>query len=150
MVHGSIATAGVAVLLLFGTAAPALADDPPTPRAVTVPRAGRAAPSGASYETLITYANDSARDLTALQLQARDVDAARNENFAQTIALDALSEKPSVIRDRLEREAIRLSAGTRMPSASSSTSSARRRASPGRSCSRPSTIIRPQMLDRLY
>ena len=117
MVHGSIATAGVAVLLLFGTAAPALADDPPTPRAVTVPRAGRAAPSGASYETLITYANDSARDLTALQLQARDVDVARNENFAQTSTLNALTERPSVIRDRLEREAIRLSAVTRVPSA---------------------------------
>ena len=117
LVHGSIATAGVAALLLFGTAAPALADDPPTPRAVTAPRAGRAAPSGASYETLITYANDSARDLTALQLQARDVDVARNENFAQTSTLNALTERPSVIRDRLEREAIRLSAVTRVPSA---------------------------------
>ena len=99
------------------TAAPALADDPPTPRAVTAPRGGRAAPSGASYETLITYANDSARDLTALQLQARDVDVARNENFAQTSTLNALTERPSVIRDRLEREAIRLSAVTRVPSA---------------------------------
>lgn len=116
LVHSIVASAGVAALLFFATATPALADDPPTPRAVTAPRAGRAAPSGASYETLITYANDSARDLTALQQQAREVDAARNENFTQTSTLDALTARPSVIRDRLEREALRLSAATRTPS----------------------------------
>jgi murein DD-endopeptidase MepM/ murein hydrolase activator NlpD len=112
-----VATAVGAVLLSFGNVAPALADDPPTPpRAVTVPRAGRAAPSGASYETLITYANDSARDLTALEQEARDVDAARTENVAQLSTLGALTERPAVIRDRLEREAVRLSAAARMPS----------------------------------
>jgi murein DD-endopeptidase MepM/ murein hydrolase activator NlpD len=74
--------------------------------------AGRAAPSGASYEKLVSFANDSAADLTALQKQARDVDAARVENFTQTSALDALTERPGVIKDRLEREAIRLSAET--------------------------------------
>jgi murein DD-endopeptidase MepM/ murein hydrolase activator NlpD len=116
LVHGFVASAGVAALVFFASASPALADDPPTPRAATAPRAGRAAPSGASYETLIRYANDSARDLTALRQQARDVDAARNENFAQLTTLAALTERPSVIRDRLEREAIRLSAAVRTPS----------------------------------
>jgi murein DD-endopeptidase MepM/ murein hydrolase activator NlpD len=115
-VHGIVATAGVAVLVLFGAAAPALADDPPTPRAVTAPRAARVAPSGGSYEKLITYANDSARDLTALQKEARDVDAARNENFLQTSAIEALTDRPGVVRDRLERDALRLSAAGQMPS----------------------------------
>jgi murein DD-endopeptidase MepM/ murein hydrolase activator NlpD len=116
LVHSTVAAAGVAALLLFGTAAPALADDPPTPRAVTAPRAGRAAPSGASYEKIISYANDSARDLTDLQQQARDVDAARNENLAQASSLEALTQRPGVIRDRLEREALRLSSATKVPS----------------------------------
>ncbi len=102
------AIAGIAVLLFFGTAAPALADDPPTPpRAAPAPRGLPATPSGASYETLITFANDSARELAALQQQARDVDAARNENFDQISTLTALTEKPHVVRDRLEREALR-------------------------------------------
>lgn len=102
------AIASIAVLLFFGTAAPALADDPPTPpRAAPAPRGLSATPSGASYETLITFANDSARDLAALQQQARDVDAARNENFDQISTLTALTEKPHVVRDRLEREALR-------------------------------------------
>jgi murein DD-endopeptidase MepM/ murein hydrolase activator NlpD len=114
---GAAAIAGVAVLLFFGTEAPALADDPPTPpRAAPAPRGLPATPSGASYETLITFANDSARDLAALQQQARDVDAARNENFDQISTLAALTEKPSMVRDRLEREALRLSASARMPS----------------------------------
>jgi murein DD-endopeptidase MepM/ murein hydrolase activator NlpD len=113
---GPLAIASVAVLLLFGTAAPALADDPTPPRAVVVPRAGRTAPSGASYETLITFANDSARDLRALQQRAREVVTERNETLAQISALTALTEKPSAVRDRLEREALRLSASTRAPS----------------------------------
>jgi murein DD-endopeptidase MepM/ murein hydrolase activator NlpD len=127
-VRSTVATAGVAVLLLFGTATPALADDPPTPRAVTAPRTGRAAPSGASYEKLITYANDSARDLTALQQEARDVDAARNENFVQTSTLETLTERPKLVRDRLEREALRLSATTRMPSPTTLTAAVRQAA----------------------
>jgi murein DD-endopeptidase MepM/ murein hydrolase activator NlpD len=113
---GAAAIAGVAVLLFFGTAAPALADDPPMPpRAAPAPRGLPATPSGASYETLIIFANDSARDLAALQQRARDVDAARNENFDQLSMLAALTEKPSVVRDRLEREALRLSANAQMP-----------------------------------
>lgn len=114
---GRLTIAGVAVLLFLGTAAPALADDPPTPpRAVPAPRGLPATPSSSSYQTLITFANDSARDLAALQQQARDVDAARNDNFAQSSTLAVLTEKPSAVRDRLEREALRLSASTRVPS----------------------------------
>jgi murein DD-endopeptidase MepM/ murein hydrolase activator NlpD len=91
-------------------AAPALADDPPTsPRAAPAPRGLPATPSGASYEKLIIFANDSARDLGALQQEARDVDAARNETIGQLITLATLTERPGKIRDRLEREAIRLS-----------------------------------------
>jgi murein DD-endopeptidase MepM/ murein hydrolase activator NlpD len=105
---GAAAIAGVTVLVFFGTAAPALADDPPTPpRAAPAPRGLPATPSGASYETLITFANDSARDLAALQQRARDVDAARNENFDQISTLAALTKKPSVVRDRFEREELR-------------------------------------------
>jgi murein DD-endopeptidase MepM/ murein hydrolase activator NlpD len=106
--------AGAAVLLFLGTAAPALAEDPP--RAAPVPRAGRALPTGSSYEEVINHAKDSARDLTALQQQARDVAAARNEAAARISALAALTEKPSAVRDRLEREALRLSARPRIPS----------------------------------
>ena len=115
---GAVVIAGVAALVLFGTATPALADEPPTPpRAVPAPRALPATPTGASYETLITFANNSARDLGALQQQARDVDAARDETFDQISALEALTNKSSTVRDRLEREALRLSASTNMPSA---------------------------------
>ena len=96
-------------------AAPALADDPP--RAAPAPRAGRAAPSGANYEEIITFAKDSARDLVALQQHAREVVAARNETAAQLSALAALTERPSAVRDRLQRDALRLSAGTRILSA---------------------------------
>src|SRR5688572_32675656 len=71
------AIAGAVVLVFLGTAAPALADDPP--RAAPAPRAGRAAPSGANYEEVINYAKDSARDITALQQQAHEAAAARNE-----------------------------------------------------------------------
>lgn len=109
---------GAVVLVISGMAAPALADDPsPPPRAVTAPRGLPPTPSSASYETLITFANNSARDLAALQQQARDVDAARNENLDQISTLEALTQKPGAIRDRLEREALRLSAGTKIPSA---------------------------------
>ncbi|MEP6694176.1 MAG: M23 family metallopeptidase [Chloroflexota bacterium] len=109
--------AGVAALLFFTTAAPALADDPPTPpRAAPAPRG---APKSNSYETLINFANDSARDLAALQQQARDVDAARSENLAQLTTLAALTEKPSAVRGRLEREAVRLSARSEMPALTS-------------------------------
>jgi murein DD-endopeptidase MepM/ murein hydrolase activator NlpD len=108
------AIAGAVVLVFLGMAAPALADDPP--RAVTAPRAGRAAPTGSSYEEVINYAKDSARDLTSLQQQARDVAAARNEAAAQLSTLHALTQKPSAVRDRLEREALRLSAAPRIPS----------------------------------
>jgi len=104
----AVAIAGAVVLLFFGMAAPALADDPP--RAVPVPRAGRAAPSSANYEQIINFAKDSAQDLTALQQQARDVASARNETAAQLSMLAALTEKPSAVRDRIERDAIRLSA----------------------------------------
>ena len=91
-------------------AAPAFADDPPTPpRAAPAPRGLPAAPSGASYDKLITFANDSARDLGALKQQARDVDEARNETIGQLITLATLTERPGTVRDRLEREAIRLS-----------------------------------------
>jgi murein DD-endopeptidase MepM/ murein hydrolase activator NlpD len=114
---GPLAIAGAAVLLLCGAAAPALADDPPTPpRAAAAPRAGRALPSGASYETVVTYANDSARDLGELQEQAREVATARSETYAQISTLAALTNRPSAVRDRLEREALRLSANTRAPS----------------------------------
>lgn len=108
------AIAGAVVLVLLGTAAPALAEDPP--RAVPAPRAGRAAPTGSSYEEVINYAKDSARDMTALQQQARDVAAARNDAAAQLSTLAALTQKPSAVRDRLEREALRLSAAPRIPS----------------------------------
>jgi len=99
---------------LLGMAAPALADDPP--RAAPAPRAGRAAPSGANYEEVINYAKDSASDMTALQQQAREVSAARNATAAQISTLGALTAKPSAVRDRLEREALRLSATPRIPS----------------------------------
>jgi murein DD-endopeptidase MepM/ murein hydrolase activator NlpD len=113
---GPLAIAGAVVLQLFGTAAPALADDPPTtPRAAPAPRAGRAAPSGSSYDEVISYAKDSARDLSVLHQEARDVVAERNETAAQIITLAALTEKPGVVRDRLEREALRLSAKPRTP-----------------------------------
>ena len=104
-------SAGAVLLVSFGMAAPALADDPPTPpRAAPAPRGLPATPSGASYDKLITFANESARDLSALKQQARDVDAARNETIGQLITLATLTERPGKIRDRLEREAIRLSA----------------------------------------
>jgi murein DD-endopeptidase MepM/ murein hydrolase activator NlpD len=106
--------AGAVVLVFLGMAAPALADDPP--RAAPAPRAGRATPSGADYEEVINYAKDSARDITALQQQARDVAAARNATAAQISTLTALTAKPSAVRDRLEREALRLSASPRVPS----------------------------------
>ncbi|MGH2490826.1 MAG: M23 family metallopeptidase, partial [Candidatus Limnocylindria bacterium] len=89
------------------------------PRAAPAPRAGRAVPDGASFETLVTHANDSARDLTALQQQARDVATARNETLAQISTLTALTEKPSAVRDRLARQALRLSAREQMPPAGS-------------------------------
>jgi len=115
---GAAAIAGAVLLALLGTAAPALADDPPTPpRAVPAARGIPAAPSGGSYEQLISFANDTARDLGAMQQQARDVAAERNETFAQISTLAALTQKPSVVRDRLEREALRLSATTKIPSA---------------------------------
>jgi murein DD-endopeptidase MepM/ murein hydrolase activator NlpD len=114
---GPVVIAGAAVLVLLGTAAPALADDPPTaPRAVAVPRAGRALPSGSSYEAVVTYAKDTARDLGALQQEARDVAAERTETAAQISTLAAMTEKPGVVRDRLERDALRLSGSTRTPS----------------------------------
>ena len=106
LVHGPFRAAAIAcavVLVVLGMAAPALADDPP--RAAPVPRAGRAAPSGGNYEEVINYAKDSARDMTALQQQARDAAAARNATAAQISALTALTAKPSAVRDRLEREA---------------------------------------------
>ncbi|HET9809990.1 MAG TPA: peptidoglycan DD-metalloendopeptidase family protein [Candidatus Limnocylindria bacterium] len=108
------AIAGAVVLVFLGTAAPALADDPP--RASPAPRAGRAAPSGANYEEVINYAKDSARDITALRQQAHEVAAARNETAAQISTLAALTQKPSAVRDRLEREALRLSARPQIPS----------------------------------
>jgi murein DD-endopeptidase MepM/ murein hydrolase activator NlpD len=110
--------AGAVVLVFLGAAVPALADDPPTPpRAVPAPRGIPATPSGGSYEQLISFAKDSARDLGAMQQQARDVAAERNETLAQISTLSALTEKPSAVRDRLEREALRLSATTKIPSA---------------------------------
>jgi len=113
---GAAVIAGVLVFL--GTAAPALADDPPTPpRAVAAPRGIPATPSGGSYEQLISFAKDTARDLGAMQQQARDVAAERNDAFAQISTLSALTGKPSAVRDRLEREALRLSATTKTPSA---------------------------------
>lgn len=108
---GAAAIAGAVVLVFLGMAAPVLADDPP--RAAPAPRAGRATPSGASYEEIINFAKDSARDLAALQQQARDVATARDETAAQLSTLAALTEKPSAVRDRLEREALRLSASTK-------------------------------------
>jgi murein DD-endopeptidase MepM/ murein hydrolase activator NlpD len=107
---GSVVCAGAAVLLLFGMAAPAFADDPPAPRAVPQPRVGRAAPSGTSYNELVTYANDSARDLGALHQQARDVTVERVAVSAEIKRLEKLTERPSLVRDRLERQALRLSA----------------------------------------
>ena len=114
---GPLVIAGVAVVLSFGTATPGLAEDPLTPRrAAPAPRAGaHPAPEGASYEALITHANESARDLTALQQQARDVAHARDETIAQMSALAVLTARPSAVRDRLERHALRLSAMERPP-----------------------------------
>jgi murein DD-endopeptidase MepM/ murein hydrolase activator NlpD len=110
-------SAGAVVLVFLGMAAPALADDPPTPpRAAPAPRGLPATPSGASYEKLIDFANDSARDLGGLQQQARDVDEARQENRQQINDLAVLTRKPGLVRNRLEREARRLSALTTMPS----------------------------------
>ena len=107
---GPIVSAGAVVLMFLGTAAPALADDPPTPpRAAPAPRGLPATPSGTSYDKLISFANDSARDLSALQQQARDVDAARKETIGELITLATLTDRPGKVRDRLEREAIRLS-----------------------------------------
>lgn len=115
---GPLAIAGVAVLLLFGTAAPALADDPPTPpRASAGPRGGRAAPSGASYDEIISYAKDSARDLSALQQQAHEVASERSETLSEINRLAALTARPSAVRDRIEREALRLSVREQVPSA---------------------------------
>lgn len=103
--------AGAVVLVSLGMAAPALADDPPSPpRAAPAPRGLPATPSGASYEKIISFANDSARDLSALRQQARDVDAAREETITQLITLANQTDRPAIVRDRLEREAIRLSA----------------------------------------
>jgi murein DD-endopeptidase MepM/ murein hydrolase activator NlpD len=99
--------------------APAFADDPPTPpRAAPAPRGLPATPSGSSYEKLINFANDSARDLGALQQRARDVDTARRETIDQLITLATRTERPGIVRDRLEREAIRLSASDETRSAS--------------------------------
>lgn len=117
LVHGpfgAVAIAGAVVLVLLGMAAPALADDPP--RAAPAPRAGRAAPNAGNYSEIISYAQDSARDLTALQQQAREVASARSETAAQISTLAALTQRPSAVRDRLEREALRLSASPRIPS----------------------------------
>jgi murein DD-endopeptidase MepM/ murein hydrolase activator NlpD len=101
------------VLLLWGTAAPALADDPPTaPRVVLAPRGGRTLPSGSSYETVISFAKDTASDLSALQQQARDVAVASSETLDQISTLATLTEKPRLVRDRVEREALRLSASS--------------------------------------
>ncbi len=118
LVHGPFGAAAIAsavVLVFLGMAAPALAEDPP--RAAPVPRVGRAAPSGANYNEIITYAKDSARDIAALQQQAHEVAAARSEKAAQLSTLAALTEKPSAVRSRLEREALRLSASERTPAA---------------------------------
>ncbi|MEX2047156.1 MAG: M23 family metallopeptidase [Chloroflexota bacterium] len=103
--------AGAAVLVFAGMAAPALADDPP--RADPAPRAARAAPSGGDYNEIISFAQSSAQDLTALQQQAREVAAARSETLAQMSALAVVTAKPGVIRSRLERAAIRISASER-------------------------------------
>ena len=107
---GYVVFAGAAVLLFFGMAAPALADDPPAPRAITQPRFGRPAPSGSSYDELVTYANDSARDLGALHQQAREVTVERVAVSAEIKRLEKLTERPSLVRDRIERQALRLSA----------------------------------------
>jgi len=112
-----LAFVGLAVLLFLGTAAPALAEDPPrAPRAAPAPRGGPPTPSGDSFDELISYANDSARALGALQQQARDVASARNETYAQISTLAALTERPGAVRDRVERQALRLSAKTKTPS----------------------------------
>ena len=108
---GRFVCAGVAALLLFGTASPALADDPPAgTRAVPQPRAGRAAPPGTSYNELVTYANDSARDLGALRKQAEDVTSEQIAVAAELQQLETLTKRPSLVRDRLQRQALRLSA----------------------------------------
>ena len=111
---GAVVIAGAVVLVLLGMAAPALADDPP--RAAPAPRGLPAKPSGSNYDQIITFAQDTARDLGALRQHAQDVAVARNEAAAQISTLAALTEKPSAVRDRLEREALRLSASTRTPS----------------------------------
>jgi murein DD-endopeptidase MepM/ murein hydrolase activator NlpD len=111
-----LAIASVAVLLLFGMAAPALADDPPTPpRAIPAARSARAAPSGSSYNEVVSFAQESARDLVALQQEAHEVATERNATLAQITTLADLTFKRTAVRDRLEREALRLSASTRVP-----------------------------------
>jgi len=103
---------------MFGTAAPALADDGPTlPRAGPAPRRERPTPSGASFEELITYASDAARDLAALQEQAREAATERNDMLVEISMLAALTERPSAVKGRLEREAVRLSASANVPAA---------------------------------
>ncbi|HEV8230480.1 MAG TPA: M23 family metallopeptidase [Candidatus Limnocylindria bacterium] len=103
--------AGAAFLLFMGMAAPALADDPVPARAIPAPRGlPRSVPSGANYNELIAYAIDSPRDLAALQQQARDVAAQRNATLTEISTLAVLTDRPSIVRDRLEREALVLSA----------------------------------------
>ena len=98
-------------------AAPALADDPPgSSRAVPVAKGGRAAPSGASYDEVVSYAQDSARDLVALQQEAHEVATQANATLAKITALAVLTTTRTTVRDRLEREALRLSASSSMPS----------------------------------
>jgi murein DD-endopeptidase MepM/ murein hydrolase activator NlpD len=84
------------------------------PRAAPVPR--RAVPSGASYEKIISVANDSARDLSALEQRARDAVVERNATLDQLDELAVLTKKPGAVLDRIEREALRLSVAAQMPS----------------------------------
>jgi len=117
---GPLVIASVAVLLLLGTATPALADDPPGhSRAIPAARGGRVAPSGASYNEIVSYAQDSARDLVAIQQEARDVAAEAKETLERITALAVLTTQRTTVRDRLEREALRLSASTSVPADSS-------------------------------
>ncbi len=99
------------VLLMSGTAAPVLADDPPPPqRAAPAPRGAlQAVPGGASYNELIAYANDTAQEMGALQQQAPAVAQQRDAALVELSTLAALAQRPTSVRDRLVRDALRLS-----------------------------------------
>jgi len=105
--------AALAAFFVLSASTPANADDPAPPRAAPVPRAApraEAQPSvGLGYDKLEQYSFDVAADLTALDSTAREVATQREAAIAQLVELELLSNKPTAIRDRLERTAVKFS-----------------------------------------